>query len=191
MTSGARGGAPLPLASLPTRPVDAVYSRCVPQLDFSSGVPPRYFFVSGRANRLNPDGVECLYLSEDDRVADAEYARAWEVVEESLQPKLTFHVRACIANVLDLGTPRVLAKLGLGKSDLFRPWRLAKRQTRLQALGAAIADQTRITAVRYPSFAARALVPPGWNLVVYIAALNAPDKLEVLGKPGVLLEVLP
>lgn len=189
--SPGRGAEPFDLPSLPTRAIGAVFSRCVPQLDFDSGRPPRYFFASGRPGRLNPAGVRCIYVSDGDPVADAEYAAGFGPSLAVLQPKLTFRVRATIANVLDLETPGVLDTLKLRDEDLFGGWILATHPTRLQRLGAAIASQARIAGVRYPSAAARALSPPGWNLVVYLDVLREPDHLEVIGKPGEALEVYP
>ena len=191
MTSSAPRGAAFPLGSLPTREFRGTLSRCVPYPDFASGDPPRFFFVSGNANRLNPEGVRCLYLSEEERIADAEYGGYWQGLPSAHQPKLTFHVRVELANVLDLAMPEVLDALGLREADLFGTWRLSPVTTRLQALGKAIAGQTRIVAVRYPSTAARSLSPPGYNLAVFVTSLKAPDRLEVLGKHGKVLETLP
>ena len=191
MTSAAEGGAAFGLSSIPTRPVDAVFARCVPQLDFDFGDPPRYLFGSGRAKRFNPDGVRCIYFSEGDRVADAEYAGGWGTFADSLQPKLTFHARVRIAHVLDLETPDILGKLKVREADLFGPWRLATEPTRLQLLGAAISRQKRIAAIRFPSRAARNLEPPGWNVAIFLEPLRAPDRVEILGRAGKRLEVLP
>ena len=58
--SPARRERGLSLDGLPTKSLDALLVRCVPQLGFDAGTPPSYFFASGRAHRLNPGGVYCL-----------------------------------------------------------------------------------------------------------------------------------
>jgi hypothetical protein len=76
--SPARREKGLSLNGLPTKSLDALLVRCVPQLGFDAGNPPSYFFASGRAHRLNPAGVYCLYFSEDEATANAEYQKGIE-----------------------------------------------------------------------------------------------------------------
>jgi hypothetical protein len=56
----------------------------------SPGNPPSYFFASGHAHRLNPAGVYCLYFSEDEVTANAEYRKGIEgnfaIFKASLTP---------------------------------------------------------------------------------------------------------
>ena len=70
MTEGARL-ADL-LARIPTRRMRRRLVRCVPQLDFDDSDTPSYLYTSGRPNRCNPAGVECLYFSETEATAQAE-----------------------------------------------------------------------------------------------------------------------
>ena len=45
--------------------------RLVPQLDL--GESPDWLFTSGKANRYNPAGVECVYFAGTRDIAQAEY----------------------------------------------------------------------------------------------------------------------
>ena len=101
--SVARRAKGLSLDGLPTKSLDARLVRCAPQLSFDAGKPPSYFFASGRANRLNPAGVDCLYFSEDEATANAEYRKAFEGTVAANQPKLTFYAKARLSHLLDLG----------------------------------------------------------------------------------------
>src|SRR5258706_6576925 len=107
------------LASLRTRRLDKIVTRCVPQLEFDAGHPPRYFFPSRRPNRLNPVGIECLYFSDGEDVANAEYRYQWMGTPAEHQPKIVFHASALIRRCLDLGDPSTLAALGLTDRDVF------------------------------------------------------------------------
>lgn len=179
------------LGSLPATPLAKILIRCVPQLDFDGGRPPRYLYLSRRANRLNPAGIECLYFSEDDETADLEYKNSWLGTVAQHQPKLTFHARVSISGMLDLENAAVRMPLGLTEADLLAPWRLSTHETPLQRLGRAIALQHRIAAVRYRSVVARAAGATGGNVAIFYGALHAPDRVEVLGRKGEVLEVLP
>jgi RES domain-containing protein len=164
--------------------------RCVPQLHFDGGRPPTYFFASRMANRCNPAGVECLYLSEDEATASAEYRSAWKGLPAEHQPKLTYVARVRLAHILDLDDADVSDSLQLKENDFYGSWRLRGR-TRLQSLGLSISLQKRIVAIRFPSAAARSERTAGWNLALFKAALAAPDRVEILGDGTRPLEVLP
>ena len=110
--SPARREKGLSLDGLPTKSLDALLVRCVPQLGFDAGNPPSYFFASGRAHRLNPAGVYGLYFSEDETTANTEYRKGIEGTLAPNQPKLTFHAKARLSHFLDLGDrPRPLEVL--------------------------------------------------------------------------------
>jgi hypothetical protein len=64
------------LADLPTRHMDRLLVRCIPQLDFDTGKPRQYLLASGLRNRCNPKGLACLYFSEEEETARAEAERA-------------------------------------------------------------------------------------------------------------------
>lgn len=177
--------------SLPTRPLKRRLARCVPQLDFMDGKPPRFLFASGRRNRCNPEGIRCLYFAEDERTAGAEYRHAWRGLAAEHQPKLTFFAQARLRRIVDLGNPAVIRSLDLTEEDLFGSWRSNEEPTRLQTVGQVLARQQTISAIRFPSAACRAYGTSGWSLAIYLAALTSPDRIEILGNSKQPLEVLP
>ena len=77
MTAVERGRFGRLLARVPTRRLRRRLVRCVPHLDFSTKARPSFLYASGRANRCNPAGVDCLYLSETESTAEVELAAAW------------------------------------------------------------------------------------------------------------------
>jgi RES domain-containing protein len=165
-------------------------ARCVPQLHFAAGGKPSYLYTSGQAKRCNPAAVRCLYLSETEATADAEYRRHLRGTPAEHQPKLTFRIGVHLRRIIDLGNRDTLRLLGITPDDLQGNWRL-HGPTRLQQLGRAIDRQRTVSAVRYPSNAAAQLGRRGWNVAIYLAALESPDSVEVLGDSPVPLEVLP
>lgn len=191
MRAGSPGSLSSLLRELPTRRVRRRLARCVPQLDFTDGDPPRYLFTSRRRQRCNPDGVRCLYFSESEATADAEYRVAWSGQRAEHQPKLTFFAQVSLRKVLDLGDPAVAAAAGVTDDDLFGPWRLKSAPTRLQDLGLAISGQEVVCALRFPSAACRQLGLQGSNFAIFPDALFAPDRVEIHGRGDTPLEVLP
>ena len=165
-------------------------ARCVPQLHFGAGEKPRYLYTSGRANRANPAGVECLYCSETEATANAEFRYAWRGTTAEHQPKLTFFAHVRLRHIIDLSDRETVQLLVLTRADLQGNWRL-RAITRLQEVGRAISRQASISALRYPSAAADKLGRKGWNLAIYPAALRSPDRVEILGESGGPLEILP
>jgi RES domain-containing protein len=179
------------LLQIPTRPMRRRLVRCVPLLVFKKGDSPDFLRSSGRPGRCNPRGVDCLYFSEGEAVAQAEYRRAWRGLAAESQPRITFTARVSLRRVVDLGQRRALRTLGMVKDDLLESWRLRAAPTRLQLLGAAISRQSVIAALRYPSAAARSAGDSGWNVAIYPAALRSPDRVEILGDSAEPLAVLP
>jgi RES domain-containing protein len=163
--------------------------RCVPQLDFDESAAPSYLFTSGRPNRCNPAGVDCLYFSETETTAQTEYRQAWRGTAEH-QPKLIFTAHVSLRRILDLGNDETLRLLGLTHEDLEGAWRL-RQPTRLQELGRTISRQVSIAALRFPSAAAAKAGARGWNVAIYPASLEAPDRIEILGRSRAPLETLP
>lgn len=178
------------LARLPTRRMRRRLVRCVPQLDFDDSDAPSYLYTSGRPNRCNPAGVECLYFSETEATAQAEYRHAWRGTDAENQPKLTFTARVRLRKIIDLGDDQALDLLGLSRDDLLGTWRL-RQPTRLQELGRVVSEQSAITALRFPSAAAARRGLSGWNVAIYPASLETPDRVEILGRSEVPLEILP
>lgn len=87
------------LSKAATRRMRRRLFRCVPLFAYEKGEPPSFLYTSGRPNRCNSKGVSCLYFSEDEQTADAEYRQAWRATRAEHQPKLTFiaavRLRAC------------------------------------------------------------------------------------------------
>lgn len=136
-------------------------------------------------------GVSCLYFSQDARTADAEYRQGWRGTTAEHQPTLTFIASVRFRNVLDLNLAEACRILNLGSEELNEGWRLKTTPTRLQEIGRAISRQRKISAIRYPSWAAKRLGRAGWNLAIFPSALEPPDRLEILGDTEIPLEVLP
>lgn len=188
-------GAPEPdletiLGQIPTRGMNRRLVRCVPALDFIASVRPRFLYTSGRRGRCNPASVECLYFSETEPTADAEHRRPWLGTLAEHQPKLTFRARVRLRQIVDLANREVIAALSLSRDDLEGNWRLRAAATRLQELGLAISRQHSVTAVRFPSAAARRFGAKGWNVAIFPEAIESPDRVEILGRSGEPLEVL-
>jgi RES domain-containing protein len=165
--------------------------RCVPALDFLEGSSPLFLYTSGRANRFNPPGVDCLYFSETERVALREYARTLGGTSAASGPKLTFIAEVDLRKVIDLGWVEVKRVLNVSTASLFDPWRDADSPTRLQQLGLAISRQREVSAIRYPSDACRRAGMKGWNIAIFPNAVALPSQLRIMGNSGVVLEELP
>lgn len=179
------------LERVPTRRMRRQLVRCVAALDFLEGSPPRYLYMSGRPGRCNPRGIDCVYFSETQRVADLEYGGRFAGVRAASEPRLTFFAEVDLKDVVDLSRPAVRATLGLSADDLREPWRGAAAPTPLQRLGLAISRQRRVSAIRYASDACRRAGKTGWNVAIFPEAVVAPTRVRILGKSGVSLEELP
>jgi RES domain-containing protein len=167
---------------LPTRSTKQILFRVIPALSYTTSENPSLLFTSGRPNRWNPKGVDCLYFSETKRTAEAEYDSYWSKTEARYQPKLVFSARVSLGAILDLEKGTTIESLGLNDEDLFGPWRLSKERTRAQTLGKRIcAQQLPACAIRYPSMARFRGGHRGWNLAIFTAALRAGDSIDVLG----------
>jgi RES domain-containing protein len=165
--------------------------RCLPHLDFIEKNPPEFLHSSGRPNRCNPSGVRCLYFSETEATASTEYRRSWQGTAAEDQPRLTFHARVRLRKIIDLGDKRAMKLFGLSVDAFDANWRFATEPTLLQRIGQAIDGQQAITALRFPSAAARQLRSKGWNVAIFPSALAPPDRVEILGNSEIPLEVLP
>jgi RES domain-containing protein len=147
------------------------------------GKAPDFLFTSGKPNRFNTKGVECVYFSDDEQTAGAEYLRLWSGSAGAHQPRVTYFARLRLQRVLDLTQEETLSALGLTATELYRQWRLATLPTPTQMLGTAVSRQTGIPAIRYPSVAARTTGTAGANIVVFRNSLQTPDRVDILG-PG-------
>jgi len=104
---------------------------------------------------------------------------------------MRFTAKVDLRRIVDLGNSKTLQILGLTQEELYGAWRLARGPTRLQLLGDSIAGQSRISAIRFPSAAGKILREPGWNLAIFPATLEPPDRVEILGRNDTPIEVIP
>lgn len=176
------------LATAPTSTFCGKLLRAVAQLSFDKS--RKYLFTSSKRNRCNPAGVDCVYLAEDRDTAQTEYDKYF-TDEDDHQPCLTFTGDLRAAAVLDLGDAATCAHLGLSDADFYGAFRTQASETRLEALGRALARQKRICAVRFPSDAMHKKSKIGFNFAVFKAALSAPDSLVILGLGGASLDKWP
>jgi hypothetical protein len=125
--------------------------RLVPFVAVTNCEPVDWLYTSGKPNRYNPEGVECVYCGENEATARAEYDDFWSGVTGAMQPLVTYHVKVRLSAVLDLTSRDVLRLLGLKPGELLAPWRKAKKPTLTQLIGLAIQEGATFSAIRYSS----------------------------------------
>lgn len=179
------------LATAPAASLDLDVVRCVSKLAFDSGTPPSYLYCSENRNRLNPAGVASLYFADTHATVQVEFEAQWTGTGRALEPVVFFHAHVRLAAVLDLLDGATRELFGVTDDDLFGAWLVQPAPTRLERLAHAIARQSRVSAVRYPSAACRRAGRDGWNLAVYRSTLRSPDRLEILGRDRSVLEAIP
>jgi len=155
------------------------YCRMVERRHVAHQATANYLFTSGKPNRYNPRGIEALYCSEDQATAGAEADR---YRNGATKQGVIFwiHPRAF---VLDLGNPVTVDALEL-QNELYAPWRFALSPTKTQILGGAIAGQTRLGGIRFPSDAAREKGFVGYNLVLFKRSIAAPHWVMIKDDTG-------
>ena len=166
------------LPSAPTRTLRATLVRRVPLSPLIGAGTVDYLFMSGRPYRFNTAGVQCVYFSEDEATAAAEYERHTRPLK---QPFATYFAEVEFSAILDLCSPATVKALGFTPRDLHANWVRAKRPTAAQLLGEAVSHQTAIRAIRFPSDAARKKGFAGANVVTFHDCLRRPDHLHILG----------
>ncbi len=83
------------LRKAPAVNVRTKLTRLVPELDL--GPSPNWLFTSGKPNRYNPAGVDCVYFGETREVAQSEYDNYWKRLAGADQP-VTISLRgSCFA----------------------------------------------------------------------------------------------
>jgi hypothetical protein len=175
------------IATAPVVSFEGRLVRCIPQLIYEKGDPPSYLFTSGNVNRCNPRGVSCIYMGEDRDTADCEYRSYYEDPE----PQLTFFADFKARAIIDLGDQATKKHFGLTGADFFKSFRLRTDKTTLQTLGEALSQQKGVVAIRFPSHACHREKRTGFNMVIFPAAIEAPDFVRILGRKGVTLEEWP
>jgi len=167
------------LAVAPAIRVKTKLTRLVPQLDL--GASPDWLFTSGKPNRYNPVGVNCVYFGEGREVAQAEYDNNWKGRVAKNQPVTTYYAEVVLHCVLDLTANRTLKALKVDGKDLFKNWRTAKHPTLTQLLGQAVNETGLFSAIRYPSKAAAGRGQAGVNFVIFADCVRPPDSVRILG----------
>ncbi len=166
------------LPSAPLCELGVTLIRRVPLLQVFELNPLDFLFMSGRAHRCNPRGIGCVYFAEDERTAAAEYERH---TRGQRQPFVTYFGEVRLRRVLDLCDAGTLSALGLQSIDLRAPWVGARKPTATQNLGEALSQQAVVSAIRYPSDAARMEGFAGANVVIFRDCVRRPDYVHILG----------
>lgn len=171
--------------------LDATLVRVVPFHDATKVMPPNWLFASGRPNRYNPAGVECVYFAEDHTTAKVEYDSYWRGLVGADQPIVVFYAKVKLRRVVDLTSAEALKTLGISDCDLFAPWRTAKTSTVTQLIGQAVNESHIASAIRFPSNASRVEGTSGNNIVIFRNCIAAPDHVSILGSTKKALQSWP
>lgn len=168
------------LKQVPVRRLRHTLVRCVELSSLMEDGKPDFLFTSGKRDRYNLDGIQCIYFAEDEETARAEH-RCQDHPAQGFRPLCMFFADASL-NVLDLTMRSVRKALALTDKDLRAPWERVRHPTRTQLLGTAISKQRKLAAIRYPSDAARAHGFRGQNVVIFRACVRRPSFVRVLGE---------
>jgi RES domain-containing protein len=175
------GSAAFPgLSAIKGVPVSTALCRMVERSVLERPPKSDFLFTSGRPGRYNSRGIQALYAAEDLATAGAESER----YRKGRTTQTIVYWATPNAVVVDLGDAGTIAALGLVDLDLFAPWMFAATPTRAQLLGEAVAAQTRLGGIRFPSDAARTRGFVGYNFVFYKAAVAAPSSVVIHDDSG-------
>jgi len=177
------------LAKAPACSIKGKLTRLVPHLDL--GPSPDWLFTSGKPNRYNPGGLDCIYFAESLQVAQAEYENMWKGLRGADQPVTVFHAEVSLKHALDLTAPATLKAFKFTNKILLAPWRRAKKPTLTQMVGQAVYETRWFSAIRYPSAAAFADGSKGSNIVIFRACLDKKDSVRILGPKDRILAQWP
>lgn len=166
-------------------------ARRVPLFDLVTNLPPKFLWTSGKPNRFNLSGTECIYFSDNERTAQAEYSRPLIGTGGERQPVATFWAEVALERLLDLRNVQIRKELALSEEELFAGWRFALQPTATQVLGEAINGGAGLSAICFPSDAARAEQFEGTNLVIFRNQVKVPDFVKTFGPENELMEVWP
>jgi len=179
------------LAGAPAKAVRAQLTRLVPFKDLIGYNPPNWLYTSGKPNRCNPAGVNCVYFSEGKDVAQAEYEYMWQSLVGKHQPVTTYFATVELHRVLDLADDTTLKALNMDAKDLFKNWRRANRLTLTQLLGQAVNETGLFSAIRFPSKASAMGGHAGINFVIFRSCVRSPDVVRILGPANKPLQEWP
>jgi RES domain-containing protein len=171
--------------------VNARLSRVVDFFDLTSQARFEFLYTSGRPNRFNPRGLQCLYLADERETCMMEIRENDPDYETNHSADTTYRVEVQLARALDLLSDSNRSALGLTDKELFAPWRRAKRPTSTQRLGKVVSEGDSFSCIRYPSNAAHKLGQNNWNLVVFRSALAAGETIRIKSPDGKHLEQWP
>ncbi|MDD2708070.1 MAG: RES family NAD+ phosphorylase [Verrucomicrobiae bacterium] len=169
------------LAKVSTIRLQTTLVRIVPHAELAKHAPPDFLMTSGKPNRLNPPGIECVYFSEDETTANKEFERPWKGLHAAKQPKVTFFADVRLDRVLDLTQTKNIETLKISTRDLHMPWRGRREPTLMQQLGQTVCSFSRISAIRFPSDAMSADDLDGCNVVIYRRNVVEPDSVIIRG----------
>lgn len=180
------------LPTLRTTSVVTKLARNVPWGALSSVSPIDWLFTSGRANRYNPSGVHCLYMSGDQHVATLESQSGLPATMASFAPAMMYWADVKLGCVLDLSDANVVSALSLQATDLYGSWPSTGLPSNSQLLGAAVSQSSSIVAIRFPSAPAYAAGhQSGYNVVIFRDCVRSPDSVERIGPSGTILQRWP
>jgi RES domain-containing protein len=158
--------------------VTSTLARCVPRDSLETHLPVDFLYTSGKAGRYNPEGLNCIYFSENAVVAVREYERRMNTLPGPIKPFVTYYAEVNLL-VLDLEDAAVLKALNLQQSDLFSPWANRRGHSKTQKLGEVVSLQKEFAAIRFPSDAAHRAHETGFNFVIYPSSIKAPARLKI------------
>jgi RES domain-containing protein len=171
---------------------EAVLVRKVPFFALIRERPMQFLFSSGKPNRFNLEGTNCLYLSEDERTALAEWTQPLAGFGKfAPYTTTTFFARVRVGTALDVCNSKIREALRLSEREIFANWRTAARYAETQELGETVARKTNIVAIRFPSYAAKRDNFSGVNLVIFKDKIVSPDTVEVFDEYQNVVEKLP
>lgn len=179
---------------LATAPAIAVKAKLFRRVEFVALVkhnPPNWLYTSGKPQRYNPAGVQCVYFGGDAEVTRAEFDDIWKGLKAADQPATDYRATVVLRRVLDLTSSATLKALKIATKDLFKNWRRAKTPTLTQRLGQAVSETKLFSAIRYPSKAAADRGQAGANFVIFRNCVRAPDSVEIHGPDGKPLQKWP
>ena len=105
------------LAGAPAVVVRTQLSRLVPFAPLVAIRPPDWLYASGKANRYNPTGVNCVYFAESKEVAHVEY-EARRARAGQHQPVTLYVAEVVLKRVLDLTSAVTLKVLDFDAAEL-------------------------------------------------------------------------
>ena len=176
------------LRTTPVRELRATLVRRVSLLAMTDSPTLDFLFTSGKAYRYNTRGVWCVYFAEDEATSAAEYERH---NTGPRQPFVTYFAEVRLRRVIDLCSSDTLSALAISARDLRAPWVGTRKPTAAQNLGEAVSSQTSITAIRFPSNAARTKGFAGANVVIFRDSVRRPDQVHILGPTKKPLQTWP